>query len=181
MDDVAKNKPSLRSFFIETRGQDQSSSLALPGLGFHRKRRSTHANGTPYAAQANKISATSPLMKDIRRVVNHSFVCASGASSKYYMPPFALLSLTVRGELVRKNDPAKATEHQPRRRLMLDRDEELLNSKQVAIILDMSPDTVNEFARKNILPAFKKGKQWRFRKRDISVFFKKQSRDIRDA
>jgi hypothetical protein len=39
---------------------------------------------------------------------------------------------------------------------MLERDEELLNSKQVAVILDMSPDTVNEFARKNILPAFKK-------------------------
>ena len=64
---------------------------------------------------------------------------------------------------------------------MLERDEELLNSKQVAVILDMSPDTVNESARKNILPAFKKGKQWRFRKRDISVFFRKQSRDIRDA
>ena len=65
--------------------------------------------------------------------------------------------------------------------LMLEREEELLNSKQVAVILDLSPDTVNEFARKNILPAFKKGKQWRFRKRDISIFYKKQSRDIRDA
>ena len=64
---------------------------------------------------------------------------------------------------------------------MLERDEELLNSRQVAMILDLSPDTVNEFARKNILPAFKKGKQWRFRKRDISVFNKKQSKDIRDA
>jgi excisionase family DNA binding protein len=64
---------------------------------------------------------------------------------------------------------------------MVDRDEELLNSRQVAMILDLSPDTVNEFARKNILPAFKKGKQWRFRKRDISIFYKKQNRDIRDA
>jgi excisionase family DNA binding protein len=64
---------------------------------------------------------------------------------------------------------------------MLERDEELLNSKQVAVILDMSPDTVNEFARKNILPAFKKGKQWRFRRRDISLFFKKQPKEIRDA
>jgi hypothetical protein len=34
----------------------------------------------------------------------------------------------------------------------------------------LSPDTVNEFARRNILPAFKKGRQWRFRKRDISSF-----------
>ena len=65
---------------------------------------------------------------------------------------------------------------------MVDKEnEELLNSKQVAVILDMSPDTVNEFARKNILPAFKKGKQWRFRKRDISIFYKKQPKDIRDA
>jgi Helix-turn-helix domain len=64
---------------------------------------------------------------------------------------------------------------------MLEREEELLNSRQVAVILDLSPDTVDEFARKNILPAFKKGKQWRFRKRDISIFYKKQSRDIRDA
>jgi excisionase family DNA binding protein len=64
---------------------------------------------------------------------------------------------------------------------MLEREEELLNSRQVAMILDLSPDTVNEFARKNILPAFKKGKQWRFRKRDISLFYKKQTRDIRDA
>jgi excisionase family DNA binding protein len=64
---------------------------------------------------------------------------------------------------------------------MTEREEELLNSRQVAVLLDLSPDTVNEFARKNILPAFKKGKQWRFRKRDISIFYKKQSRDIRDA
>ena len=39
---------------------------------------------------------------------------------------------------------------------MLDKEDELLNSKQVATILDISPDTVNEFARKNILPAFKR-------------------------
>jgi excisionase family DNA binding protein len=64
---------------------------------------------------------------------------------------------------------------------MEEREEELLNSRQVAVILDLSPDTVNEFARKNVLPAFKKGKQWRFRRRDISIFYKKQSRDIRDA
>jgi excisionase family DNA binding protein len=53
---------------------------------------------------------------------------------------------------------------------MTDRDDTLLNSREVAYILDLSPDTVNEFARKNILPAFKKGRQWRFRKRDIAMF-----------
>lgn len=64
---------------------------------------------------------------------------------------------------------------------MLERDEELLNSREVARILDLSPDTVNEFARKNILPGFKKGKQWRFRKRDISLYNKKLTREIRAA
>ena len=63
----------------------------------------------------------------------------------------------------------------------MEREEELLNSREVARILDLSPDTVNEFARKNILPAFKKGKQWRFRKRDITTFNRRQSREIRDA
>ena len=57
--------------------------------------------------------------------------------------------------------------------VMPEREEELLNSKEVAVILDLSPDTVNEFARKNILPGFKKGKQWRFKKKDVSSFTKK--------
>jgi excisionase family DNA binding protein len=52
----------------------------------------------------------------------------------------------------------------------MERDDGILNSKEVARILDMSPDTVNEYARKSILPAFKKGRQWRFRRREISSF-----------
>lgn len=52
----------------------------------------------------------------------------------------------------------------------MERDDTILNSKEVARILDLSPDTVNEFARKSILPAYKKGRQWRFRRRDIAVF-----------
>ncbi|MBI2985518.1 MAG: helix-turn-helix domain-containing protein [Deltaproteobacteria bacterium] len=63
--------------------------------------------------------------------------------------------------------------------MLLEREEDLLNSREVARILDLSPDTVNEFARKNILPGFKKGKQWRFKKRDISLFNKRQTREIR--
>jgi excisionase family DNA binding protein len=53
---------------------------------------------------------------------------------------------------------------------MLNTEDSVLNSKEVAEILDCSPDTVNELARKSILPAFKKGRQWRFRKRDITSF-----------
>jgi hypothetical protein len=59
----------------------------------------------------------------------------------------------------------RALSHKP-----MERDDTVLNSKEVALILDLSPDTVNEYARKSILPAFKKGRQWRFRKRDIAVF-----------
>ena len=58
---------------------------------------------------------------------------------------------------------------------MIERDDILLNSRDVARLLDMSPDTVNEYARKQILPAFKPGRQWRFRKQDIA-FFKRQLR-----
>jgi len=53
---------------------------------------------------------------------------------------------------------------------MLEKDDVLLNSKEVAEILDCSPDTVNELARKSVLPGFKRGRQWRFRKRDITSF-----------
>lgn len=53
---------------------------------------------------------------------------------------------------------------------LADRDDVLLNSSEVATILDLSPDTVNEFARKSILPGFKKGRQWRFRKRDVTSY-----------
>ena len=53
---------------------------------------------------------------------------------------------------------------------MLEKDDVLLNSKEVAEILDCSPDTVNELARKSVLPAFKRGRQWRFQKRDITSF-----------
>lgn len=55
-------------------------------------------------------------------------------------------------------------------RAMLDKDDVLLNSREVAEILDLSPDTVNEMARKSVLPAFKRGRQWRFRRRDIASY-----------
>ena len=54
--------------------------------------------------------------------------------------------------------------------LMTDKEDLLLNSREVAFLLDLSPDTVNELARRSVIPAFKKGRQWRFRKRDITLF-----------
>ncbi|MBI3301089.1 MAG: helix-turn-helix domain-containing protein [Deltaproteobacteria bacterium] len=43
-------------------------------------------------------------------------------------------------------------------------------------ILDVSPDTVNELARKHALPGMKRGRQWRFRRRDVA-FLKRQMRE----
>lgn len=63
---------------------------------------------------------------------------------------------------------------------MADKDDVLLNSREVAFLLDLSPDSVNELARRSMIPAFKKGRQWRFRKRDIASF-KRQMRGINAA
>ncbi len=64
--------------------------------------------------------------------------------------------------------------------LMTDKDDLLLNSREVAFLLDLSPDTVNELARRGSIPAFKKGRQWRFRKRDITLF-KRQLKGLNAA
>ncbi len=59
---------------------------------------------------------------------------------------------------------------------MEEKEEVLLNSRQVAALLELSPDTVNELARKNILPGVKRGRQWRFRRQDITLFKKQQQK-----
>jgi excisionase family DNA binding protein len=56
----------------------------------------------------------------------------------------------------------------------MERDDGILNSKEVARLLDLSPDTVNEFARRSLIPGFKKGRQWRFRRRDVAAFLRQQ-------
>ena len=53
---------------------------------------------------------------------------------------------------------------------MREKEETQLSSRQAAEMLDLSPDTVNELARKNTLPGTKRGRQWRFRRRDITSF-----------
>ncbi|MFC1890607.1 helix-turn-helix domain-containing protein [Thermodesulfobacteriota bacterium] len=51
----------------------------------------------------------------------------------------------------------------------------LLGTRDVAMILDMSPDTVADFARKDILRGKKVGRQWKFRQRDVILLNKKLS------
>jgi excisionase family DNA binding protein len=48
----------------------------------------------------------------------------------------------------------------------------LLNSREAAEQLDMSPDTVNLLARSRKLPGVKVGRQWRFKRRDITLLKK---------
>jgi excisionase family DNA binding protein len=56
--------------------------------------------------------------------------------------------------------------------------EKLLKSRDVAWILDWSPDDVNVLARKGELKAFKQGRNWRFREADV-VAYKKRMEKLR--
>lgn len=53
----------------------------------------------------------------------------------------------------------------------------ILKTRDVAILLDLSPDTVNDLARKGILKGYKSGNQWRFRKKDVEKYLKKVKGD----
>jgi excisionase family DNA binding protein len=53
----------------------------------------------------------------------------------------------------------------------------LLRAKDVAHILDCSPDDVVELARKGRLKATKAGRFWRFRNRDVLAYKRKQEKD----
>ncbi|HBX43036.1 MAG TPA: DNA-binding protein [Deltaproteobacteria bacterium] len=49
----------------------------------------------------------------------------------------------------------------------------ILKTRDLAILLDMSPDAVNDLARKGVLKGYKSGNQWRFRRKDIDRFLEK--------
>ena len=62
---------------------------------------------------------------------------------------------------------------------MEENEEVLLNSRQAAALLELSPDTVNEVARKNnVLPGVKRGRLWRFRDQDVTLFKKLQQKQV---
>ncbi len=42
-----------------------------------------------------------------------------------------------------------------------------LKSRDLAVLLDTTPDDVNLKARKGVIKGFKRGKQWRFRDKDV--------------
>lgn len=57
----------------------------------------------------------------------------------------------------------------------------LLTSREAAETLDMSPDAVNVLARTRKLSGIKVGRQWRFKKRDVTLFKKHLCRMLEAA
>jgi excisionase family DNA binding protein len=51
-----------------------------------------------------------------------------------------------------------------------------MKTRDLAILLDMSPDAVNDLARKGLLKGFKSGNQWRFRRKDVERYLGKEQR-----
>ncbi|HSM00477.1 MAG TPA: helix-turn-helix domain-containing protein [Candidatus Limnocylindria bacterium] len=54
----------------------------------------------------------------------------------------------------------------------------ILKTRDIAILLDMSPDAVNDMARKGVLKGYKSGNQWRFRRKDIERFLDREGRKM---
>ena len=55
------------------------------------------------------------------------------------------------------------------------RDEEILTNREVADLLKLHPKTVNKLAIAGKLPAYRIGRQWRFRKSEILKLLEKRN------
>lgn len=54
----------------------------------------------------------------------------------------------------------------------------ILRTRDLAVLLDMSPDAVNDLARKGIVKGYKSGNQWRFRRKDIEKFLGRETGNL---
>ncbi len=52
----------------------------------------------------------------------------------------------------------------------------ILKTRDLAILLDLSPDVVNDMARRGLLKGFKSGNQWRFRRRDVERYIEREKK-----
>jgi len=52
----------------------------------------------------------------------------------------------------------------------------ILKTRDLALLLDMSPDAVNDLARRGIIKGYKSGNQWRFKRRDVERFLARQQK-----
>ncbi len=58
--------------------------------------------------------------------------------------------------------------------------EEILDADEVAKLLRVHPRTVKRLASEGILPGFKVGSQWRFRREAINEYIRRQERQHED-
>jgi len=54
----------------------------------------------------------------------------------------------------------------------------ILKTRDLAFLLDMSPDAVNDLARKGSIKGYKNGNLWRFRRRDIERYIDKEGKKL---
>ena len=54
----------------------------------------------------------------------------------------------------------------------------ILKTRDLAVLLDMSPDAVNDLARKGLIKGYKSGNQWRFRRKDIERYIDKEEKKL---
>ena len=50
----------------------------------------------------------------------------------------------------------------------------ILKTRDLAILLDLSPDTINDMARRGLLKGYKSGNQWRFRRKDVERYLERE-------
>jgi excisionase family DNA binding protein len=53
-------------------------------------------------------------------------------------------------------------------------DEEILTTQEVADLLKLHPKTVNKLAKSGRVPAYRIGRQWRFRKSEVIKLLQKK-------
>lgn len=49
----------------------------------------------------------------------------------------------------------------------------VLKTRELARILDLSPDSVNALARRGFITGYKVGRQWRFKSKDVKGYIEK--------
>ena len=60
--------------------------------------------------------------------------------------------------------------------MFFDGKQSILKTRDLAILLDLSPDVVNDMARRGHLKGFKSGNQWRFRRRDVERYIERMKK-----
>jgi len=58
--------------------------------------------------------------------------------------------------------------------------EEILDADEVAKLLRVHPRTVKRLASEGVLPGFRVGSQWRFRRESINEYIKRQEQQHND-